>query len=97
MTWDLLLLGLQAGGALTAGRAEQAPELAHHVGEGRIVAWYGGSGQSLRERVQHDSDGGECGECVLLSSPHLLLPGEISLHGKLCPAVLESGLCLRWR
>ena len=48
-----MFLGLLAPGALTAGRTEEAPELAHHVREGRIVAWYRWSRQDFRQGVQH--------------------------------------------
>ena len=48
-----MFLRLLAAGALTAGGTEEAPELAHHVREGGIVAWYGRSGQHLRQGVQH--------------------------------------------
>ena len=50
---DLLFVRLLAAGAVTARGTEEAPELAHHVREGRIVAWYGWSGQHLRQGVQH--------------------------------------------
>ena len=39
--------------AVTAGGTEEAPELAHHVREGRIVAWYRWSRQDFRQGVQH--------------------------------------------
>ena len=39
--------------ALTTGGTEEAPELAHHVREGRIVAWYRWSRQDFRQGVQH--------------------------------------------
>ena len=48
-----MFLCLLAPGPLTAGRTEEAPELAHHVREGRIVAWYRWSRQDFRQGVQH--------------------------------------------
>ena len=53
MSWDLLFLCLLAAGALTAGGTEEAPELAHHVREGGIVARYWRSCQAFRQGVQH--------------------------------------------
>ena len=53
MSWDLLFLCLLAPGPVTTGRTEEAPELAHHVREGRIVAWYRWSRQDFRQGVQH--------------------------------------------
>ena len=39
--------------AVTAGGTEEAPELAHHVREGGIVARYWRSCQAFRQGVQH--------------------------------------------
>ena len=50
---DLLFVRLLAAGAVTARGTEEAPELAHHVREGRIVAWYRWSRQDFRQGVQH--------------------------------------------
>ena len=50
---DLLFVRLLAAGAVTARWTEEAPELAHHVREGGIVARYWRSCQAFRQGVQH--------------------------------------------
>ena len=50
---DLLFVRLLAAGAVTARGTEEAPELAHHVREGGIVARYWRSCQAFRQGVQH--------------------------------------------
>ena len=83
VSWDLLFLWLLAPGAVTTGGTEETPELAHHVREGRVVAWYRWSRQPFRQGVHHlvlidvvdvvEVDLVVLCDGVLLSTHHLLL------------------------